>query len=281
MLQFNNEDTVALHVTKMCNLRCPCCYQKDYSDYSQVINLAEAFKAIDVLRPENLVLFGGEPLVQPKIVKEIINRYPNKGYILHTNGTIRNEEILNRADVIYLTLEHFLKHEETKYRPMTDKQYETMIGILHDYKEKIIIIHNIYPDDYDPTFYRLARLYGIKVQSYPIVTASEDMIFAAETAQYLPAGCGHLTKPKLRILEDGTITRDMRGIYNICKAEDWKEEYREQELPIHNKCHACQYFNTCPACEEFPHFCKDVLDKIDHPHFCKYTEEANKRGLYE
>ena len=229
MLEISNDNTVAIHITKMCNLRCPYCYQKDYSNYSQTINLKEAFKAIDVLGPKNIVLFGGEPVVQPKIVKAIINKYPDKGYILHTNGTIRNEEILDRVDAIYLTMEHFLKYKEAKYRPMTGKQYESMIGILNDYKDKIIVIHNIYPDDYDHTFYRMARLYGIKVQSYPMVTDSEDMVFASETTQYLPANCGHLTKPKLRILEDGIITRDMRGIYNICKADDWKEEYRDFE----------------------------------------------------
>ena len=281
MLDFNNEDTVALHITKMCNLRCDCCYQHDYSGYAQTVDLAEAFKAIDIIKPKNLVLFGGEALVQPKIIKKVFERYPDKGYIIQTNGTIYNKEILDRVDVIYLTLEHFLKDKAAKHRPLDGWQFKSMINVLHDYKDKTIIIHNIYPDDYDSTFYRLAALYGIEVQSYPMVTDSTDMVFAEESARYLPVRCGHLTKPKLRVLEDGTITRDMRGVYNICKADDWKEEYRDYELPIHEKCLTCKYFDTCPACAIFPHFCKDVLDMVELPHFCQYTIEANKRGLYE
>jgi MoaA/NifB/PqqE/SkfB family radical SAM enzyme len=283
MLKYSNDDTIALHITKMCNLRCSHCYQNDYADYSQTLNLEEAYKAIDILNPKNIVLYGGEPLIKPDIVKSIMNKYPNKGFLLHTNGIIINREILDSVDLILITLESFLKQRMPQYRQMTDSQYKNMIQTLNNYKNKLTIIHNIYPDGNDELFYKMSRLFGAPVSTYPIVMCTENMEFDESSVQYMPIymrnGIKVLTKPKLRVLEDGTITRDMRGIYNICKIEDWKEEYMNYELPVHDKCKNCNYFGRCPACNEFPHFCKDVLDKINNPHFCKYTKELHERGF--
>ena len=69
----------------------------------------------------------------------------------------------------------------------------------------------------------------------------------------------------------------MRGVYNLCDSiENWNEKYRLTALPIHTKCLSCQYNKLCPSYKMFPHFCKDVLDKIDEPHFCKIA-----RWIYE
>ena len=69
----------------------------------------------------------------------------------------------------------------------------------------------------------------------------------------------HTAIDDMKILPDGTITKDMRGHYND----------PDKNVPVHEKCISCQYNQYCPSYKMFPHFVKDVLDKIEDPHFCK------------
>lgn len=81
----------------------------------------------------------------------------------------------------------------------------------------------------------------------------------------------------MRLLEDGTLTRDMRGIYNLCHIDDWKSSYKDKPLPISDRCLNCKYLNYCPASSIFPHFVYDVLKVQKNPHFCQMTEAAYDR----
>ena len=78
--------------------------------------------------------------------------------------------------------------------------------------------------------------------------------------------------PKMRLLENGILTRDMRGIYNLCHINDWKSSYKDIPLPISDKCKKCKYLNYCPASSIFPHFVYDILKTQQKPHFCRMTE---------
>lgn len=277
MFSFTNEDTVAVHVTKRCNLRCGHCYQQT-TNYSDVINFPEVFKAIDKLNPKNLVLYGGECMLYPDSIKQIMQRYPDKGYILHTNGTIDNSDIFDAVDVIFFTVETFFWGRQTPYRILSKEQFKKMLGLLEKYRHKAMITHNVYPLGNDGMFYNVVEFLGVPHSTYPIVMDTGDFIFNSAVAEYLNTSMPILNNPKLRILENGTITRDMRGIYNICKADEWKEEYRDILLPVADRCKSCEFFETCPSVKIFPHFCKDVLEKgkSKDPHFCQLARSIYK-----
>ena len=117
---FSNDDTVAVHVTRVCNLRCAHCYQDDYPCGRKEMRPDAVFAALDRLTPANIVLYGGEPLTRPGAARAIMARYPKKGFILHTNGTLGGEgvrDILERCDHIFLTLESFSPSASRKAGP--------------------------------------------------------------------------------------------------------------------------------------------------------------------
>lgn len=272
MLEFSNDDTLAIHITKACNLRCKSCYQQEYSSYTKDANIEYIHKAISKIKPKNIALYGGESLLKPNLCWEIINTHPNLGYILHTNGSIVSKKLLDRVDGIFFTLESFIYDKTPAYRRYTLEQWEVLMSNLRRYKDKAKITHNIYPDSNDTMFYDMAKLFGIKYGTYQIILNSSYCEYNLKLAKYLPRSNTVLDNPKLRLLENGMVTRDMRGVYNICHIDDWTDDKRSYRLPISNICKECKYFTKCPACNIFPHFCKDVLEKNNHPHFCKFTE---------
>ena len=266
---FSNDDTVAVHVTRACNLRCAHCYQDDYPCGRKEMRPDAVFAALDRLTPANIVLYGGEPLTRPGAARAIMARYPKKGFILHTNGTLGGEgvrDILERCVHIFLTLESFFPERQPKGRSMSRALFVRLMGFVERYADKIRVVHNIYPEGNDRGFLKMARLRGLDVAVYPIVspgtaeTGGLDMDEALFRS--LPVLGSPLTLPKLRVLEDGTVTRDMRGIYN-----------GDGELPVSGKCRECPQLSACPFCSMFPHFCKDVIKAMypAEPWFCTCT----------
>ena len=79
-----------------------------------------------------------------------------------------------------------------------------------------------------------------------------------------------LVRPKRRVLEDGTATRDMRGIYN-----------GDNDLPVHDKCRTCGLLTACPFVSMFPHFCHDVIRDMRgvEPWFCDCVKTFAEKGV--
>lgn len=270
---YDLNDYLSIHLSKRCNLHCPHCYQNTYK--SQIISLNNIQKAVKIFNPKWLVLYGGEPMVEKETIKKILKEFPNKKFLIYTNGTIWDDEIFNRLDKIVVTIESFFYEEAKKYRPMSKEQHQKSIDLVRKYRDKTEILHNIYPTSHDKYFYRMARLLDIPVQSYPIVLNTDefkfdDSMLEAPIFSYMPPN----RLPKMRLLEDGTLTRDMRGIHNICHIDDW-DENKDHPLPIAEKCLQCKYLNKCPASNIFPHFVYDILKHREKPHFCKLTERIH------
>jgi uncharacterized protein len=105
-------DRITLHVANNCNLRCKYCYANggSYNLPQSMMTKELASKFIDFCTTHfdhinNIVFFGGEPFLNPKIIKficESFKRLYKKNKIdylpewsIITNGTIMNDEILN------------------------------------------------------------------------------------------------------------------------------------------------------------------------------------------
>lgn len=270
------DDYLSIHLSKRCNLKCPHCYQTTYQ--SQVVSVDDVKKAVNIFSPKWLVLYGGEPMIEQKTIRQIIDTFPDKKYLIYTNGTIWNKDIFERMDKIVVTIESFIYEEAIKYRKMSKEQHDKSIKLVRAYKNKCEILHNIYPTSHDKLFYCMARLLDVKVQSYPIILNSSEFKF---NESVLESNIFHYMKPnrfpKMRLLEDGTLTRDMRGIYNLCHVNEWNNSYEDISLPISDKCLNCKYLNYCPASSIFPHFVYDILKVQENPHFCKMTEAVYGR----
>lgn len=250
-------------------MRCPHCYQKDYSGYIAVMDKEKVFTAVKSINPETIIIYGGEPLLFPKLVEGIFNEFEKRHHvIIATNGTIWNKAIFDRAYLIMTTLESFFFNYSNN-RKYTRSQFKNLLKLIKNYKNKIMLTHNLYPAHNDPYFQRMAKLGDFRTAPYPIVDYCEEAEYEPEILKEYDLDLEPLIIPKLRVLADGTITKDMRGKYNICKYNEWKPEYHNSEVPVHAKCLSCDYNEDCPSYKMFPHFCKDILDKIIDPHFCK------------
>lgn len=260
---FSNEDTIGLHVTSACNRRCGHCYQTDWSRELDVDKAAATLEGRDFT---DLLLYGGEPLFRPRTVRAVMERWPDKGFFLATNGTIVNEKLLDAVDGILLTLESFLPESQPPLRRFPWAMHARALAVLERWGDKVRVLHNVYPWGNDPAFLRMARLRGLDVAIYPVVMPGTEWDVDEETFHSLPVFDTPLTRPKLRVLEDGTLTRDMRGVHN-----------GDGDLPVGETCLACPRRPACPFCSMFPHFCKDVIEDMARtmpgaePWFCACT----------
>ena len=280
MIQFDLKNTVSVHITDKCNMRCPYCYQKDYSGYNKVMDREKVYYAIRSLKPKTVLAFGGEPMLYPNLVLDLFDTFTREGCQVGviTNGTIWNKEIFDKAGVIMLTLESFFFDYNPQNRKYTKAQWGNVKKLLKNYKDKISITHNLYPYGNDPYYSRIAKLGGFESGPYPIISYTEDTEYDPDTLRQYNTKLNTLDLPKLRVWPDGSISRDMRQQYKLCDYDGWDEKYRNQKVPVHEKCVKCIHKNKCPGYKMFPHFCKDVLDKISDPHFCKiarWIDESN------
>ena len=90
MLGYSNRDTVAVHLTKACNLKCNHCYQNSSDFNLSVIKTSDIDLMIEKLKPTAILFFGGEPLLCPDIINYVMDAYPDINYCVETNGTIVN-----------------------------------------------------------------------------------------------------------------------------------------------------------------------------------------------
>jgi uncharacterized protein len=103
---------ITLHVANGCNLRCSYCYANggDYKLPENLMTMETASQFVDFCitnfdKIETIAFFGGEPLLNPKIINYICETFDNlyktnqitfiPEFGIITNGTIINDEILD------------------------------------------------------------------------------------------------------------------------------------------------------------------------------------------
>lgn len=104
--------SLSLHVSHDCNLRCRYCYGDNgvYGGERMYMDGEVAFKAVDFLLREsgeqkkcNLIFFGGEPMLNLKLMKEVVEYGKRKGeetgkeigFSVTTNGTILGDDVID------------------------------------------------------------------------------------------------------------------------------------------------------------------------------------------
>ena len=150
-------------------MRCPHCYQKDYSGYNSTIDAEKIFKAVRVLAPKTIIIYGGEPMLYPKLITRIFDKFEKDiNIIIATNGTIWNKSLFDRAYMIMTTLESFF-FNYSKNRVYNRTQYNNLIRLIKTYKDKISLTHNLYPKNNDPYYLRMTKLGDFTSNPYPII----------------------------------------------------------------------------------------------------------------
>ena len=112
-----------------CPLRCACCHNPDTWDFNGGTEVTpdEIFRKIKRLKnyfgeDGGVTVSGGEPLMQPKFIKELFTLCKNDGIntAIDTSGCVLNDkikEVLNLTDTVLLD-----------YKYITDELYKTKVG---------------------------------------------------------------------------------------------------------------------------------------------------------
>ncbi len=92
----------------ICNLRCTWCdtaYTWDWERYDRTeqtmpLNIGEAHDAITALPPRNVVITGGEPLIQRRQLQPLVQGLKARGFRIEieTNGTVSPGELSGLVD---------------------------------------------------------------------------------------------------------------------------------------------------------------------------------------
>lgn len=77
--------TMYLKITEQCNMRCPFCYIKQNNS---IMSLDVALDACDKYKPDVVVFHGGEPLLYPDLIQQIISKRPNLDFSITSNLTL-------------------------------------------------------------------------------------------------------------------------------------------------------------------------------------------------
>ena len=130
-----------LNITRECNINCSYCYIKN-SDYkNSKIDISAFINSIEKIHPSNLFFTGGECLLYPKIINDIINyfkKYKNFYFytvicsnLMYKNFTNEQINAISKVKEIQTTIS-FEKFKNTK-------DYRLFLN-------NILFLHNKFPD---------------------------------------------------------------------------------------------------------------------------------------
>lgn len=93
-------------LTERCNSRCKYCYQKSEKDFENSLSKKFEFdfsappdleidietlkKFISKDKNPKIIFYGGEPLMRTDLIKQIMDKIPNSGFYIQTNGKMLN-----------------------------------------------------------------------------------------------------------------------------------------------------------------------------------------------
>lgn len=99
-----------IHVTKICNMKCSYCYETDKSSTYTWDEIKKLIDDICIYNDEFSVEFlGGEPMLAWDLIKKSIEYLESKNhikvseYIITTNGTIVNDELIEMMKIYNIT----------------------------------------------------------------------------------------------------------------------------------------------------------------------------------
>jgi sulfatase maturation enzyme AslB (radical SAM superfamily) len=113
---FSKVEKLTLVVTKGCNMKCDYCYEKHFPE--QKMDVADAFRHIEETDPTIIKFFGGEPLLNRRLIAQVMDSYPDKYYEVITNGTYidkLDEKYWKQFNVIYISLDGNYENDPTRW----------------------------------------------------------------------------------------------------------------------------------------------------------------------
>lgn len=135
-----------LFLTRNCNLNCTYCYQKDNKGNSETNMTIETVDSIlKGVKKERVALFGGEPFLNKKVLKHLIEKYDGLKFKITTNVSAIDFDILegffkkNMFSTIRMSIDpigSFNRYNKQVEEKVWDNFYKVLKLVKH-YKQKI------------------------------------------------------------------------------------------------------------------------------------------------
>lgn len=233
-----------LFITEDCNLRCHYCFVRKKSQNRMTTKVA--FEAIDFLIMEsgnrenlNITLFGGEPLLEFPLIKEIVQYAENvtksskkKIYFnITTNGTLFTEDILSfsKGKISYLLSIDGDKATHDKHRRTIDKKgsYDLIMSnlqLVKRYQPWLGARMTVYPDTVEKLMENVAFLYSAGFNQFIIGPSYgpnwDERAFAVYEEQFDEISRFYIEKKRNKEFFRMTFFEGKTG-ERFCKANTW------------------------------------------------------------
>lgn len=123
---------IGLWLTKGCNLECAYCFQDTPrpNDVMSKKTLKQTIKFINGFDVQGVAFFGGEPLLQKKSFKRVLEQTNVPRYYLTTNGTLLDDDIFDLLELHKVHLNLSLDGAKDTHDKWRDNSYDRIIENL-------------------------------------------------------------------------------------------------------------------------------------------------------
>lgn len=240
-----NANTLAVHLTELCNMRCEYCYLNQ--DRAKIFNTFNNIQsAINKLKPDELFFYGGEATLAFDLLKQVV--LANKGlkYSVEINAKVLKDEHINffkEHDFrIYISLDG-IDEKANAPRKMKQEHIERIkdMFIKNPNITLVISVHNQSSGvaEFVEWIKQNAHKHNTNAFEMYLVVSPQPCELSDEflaNLDFYRQNLGGLSpakfKPKLRVHVDGTISRShKRGVDNYNK--------------LSKSCAKCEKVNSC------------------------------------
>lgn len=138
----SNVKRVTLIITRGCNLSCNYCFEKHFQE--QKMSKELAFSSINLYNPMSVKFFGGEPLINRALIRDIIDQYPDKMFEITTNGTYAKKlapKYWDKFISVNLSIDGLYEFDKNRWRDKSEydlviENASYLVGLIG--KEKIV-----------------------------------------------------------------------------------------------------------------------------------------------
>ena len=260
--------TLYLKITEECNMRCPFCYIKQKPG---VISLDAITSFCNKKHLNRIVFHGGEPLLYPKRILEIIDKFPNKEYSITSNLTLplteERLEVLHKCNVAtsysvdrFHDANNFLQFVNNLYtvaefteitilitlsREQLKESPEKLATMLRKLPHKYILLERLYEEQYDKKFAQQTDLYMKKMmQLLPIKENSLILNMLCAIKNHINVFSISCNKTVFTLGPDNIIS----NCPNLCNKKSQRKKRKE--------CIECDLYEYCKGdCLSFQNGC--------------------------
>lgn len=158
---------LTLCVTNECNLRCPYCFEDNKT--AQNMTLETAIKAMETFKPTNISFFGGEPLLNWPVIKEVVEKYPDVHFGLTTNLTLITDEMIDFFDEHNVSVMVSLDGLPAIHNKNRCKSYDlvekNILKLISKCKRLVEVRMTVLPEDLPYLFESIKHIHSLGVQT--------------------------------------------------------------------------------------------------------------------